>query len=53
MPIDVHAARNGGIHVAVVPTGTSSPEQLRAANPDHYLDRFADVLKVVCAGVPV
>ena len=53
MPIDVHAARNSGIHVAVVPTGTSSPEQLRAANPDHYLDRFADVLKVVCAGVPV
>jgi len=50
MPIDVHAARNSGIDVAVVPTGSSSPEQLRAANPDHYLDRFADVLKVVCRG---
>jgi phosphoglycolate phosphatase len=53
MPIDVHAARNSGIDVAVVPTGASSPEQLRAAQPDHYLDRFADVLKVVCAGVAV
>lgn len=49
MPIDVHAARNGGIDVAVVPTGSSSSEQLRAANPDHYLDRFSDLLKVVRA----
>ena len=53
MPIDVGAARNSGIDVAVVPTGSSSPEQLRAAEPDHYLDRFADVLKVVCVGVAV
>lgn len=53
MPIDVQAARNGGIDVAVVPTGASSPEELRAAQPDHYLARFADVLKVVCAGVAV
>jgi phosphoglycolate phosphatase len=50
MPIDVHAARNSGIDVAVVATGSSSPEELRAANPDHYLDRFADVLKVVQRG---
>ena len=53
MPIDVQAARNSGIDVAVVPTGTSSPEQLRAAQPDHYLHRFADVLKIVSAGVTV
>ena len=47
MPIDVHAARNSGIDVAVVPTGSSSSEQLRAAQPDHYLDRFSDLLKIV------
>ena len=47
MPIDVHAARNSGIDVAVVPTGSSTPEALRAARPDHYLDRFSDLLAVV------
>ena len=47
MPIDVHAARNSGIDVAVVPTGSSTPEALRAAHPDHYLDRFSDLLAVV------
>ena len=53
MPIDVQAARNSGIDVAVIPSGSSSPHQLRAAHPDHYLDRFADVLRVVSVGVPV
>lgn len=47
MPIDVHAARNSGIDVAVVPTGSSTEEQLRAAEPDHYLDRFSDILRIV------
>ena len=47
MPIDIHAARNSGIEVAVVPTGSSSEDQLRAAQPDHYLDRFSDLLKIV------
>lgn len=47
MPIDVHAARASGIDVAVVPTGSSSEEQLRASRPDHYLDRFSDLLKIV------
>src|SRR5205814_6793379 len=47
MPIDVHAARNSGIDVAVVSTGSSTPEALRAAAPDHYLDRFSDLLAVV------
>jgi phosphoglycolate phosphatase len=49
MPIDVHAARNSGIDVAVVPTGSSSTEQLRASQPDHFLDRFSDLLQVVRA----
>ena len=47
MPIDVHAARNSGIDVAVVPTGSSSTDQLRAARADHYLSRFSDLLKIV------
>ena len=47
MPIDVHAARNSGIDVAVVPTGSSTADALRAAAPDHYLDRFSDLLAVV------
>lgn len=47
MPIDVRAARNSGIDVAVVPTGSSTREQLEAAEPDHFLERFADLLKIV------
>src|SRR2546423_14174474 len=49
MPIDVHAARNSGVAVAVVPTGSSTSEQLKASNPDHYLDRFSDLVKIVLA----
>lgn len=47
MPIDVHAARNSGIDVAVVATGSSTPEALHASRPDHYLERFSDLLRVV------
>ncbi len=47
MPIDVHAARNSGIDVAVVATGSSSAEALHAAQPDHYLERFRDLVQVV------
>jgi len=47
MPIDVQAARNSGIEVAVVPTGSSTIAQLRAATADHYLDRFSDLLEIV------
>jgi phosphoglycolate phosphatase len=53
MPIDVRAARNSGIDVAVVPTGSSTREQLAAAEPDHFLERFGDLLKVVRKHVPV
>ncbi len=47
MPIDVRAARNSGIDVAVVATGSSTREQLTASEPDHFLERFADLLKIV------
>jgi len=50
MPIDVLAARNSGIDVAVVPTGSSSAEALHAAAPDHYLARFSDLIAVVRNG---
>lgn len=50
MPIDVEAARNSGVDVAVVPTGSSTSDQLRAARPDHYLERFADLLRIVRNG---
>jgi len=49
MPIDVRAARNSGIDVAVVATGSSSSDALRAAAPDHVLERFSDLLKIVFA----
>ena len=47
MPIDVRAARNSGVDVAVVATGSSSREQLVAAGPDHFLERFSDLVKLV------
>jgi phosphoglycolate phosphatase len=50
MPIDVQAAHNSGIDAAVVATGSSSPFALRAAGPDHYLDRLADLVQIVRNG---
>jgi phosphoglycolate phosphatase len=47
MPIDVRAARNSGIRVAVVTTGSSTVEELRDARPDHILERFSDLVGVV------
>ncbi|MDQ3281489.1 MAG: HAD-IA family hydrolase [Acidobacteriota bacterium] len=47
MPIDVRAARNSGLDVAVVPTGSSTREQLLASEPDHFLERFGDLIRIV------
>ena len=47
MPLDVRAARNSGIDVAVVATGSSTREQLTASDPDHFLERFSDLIKIV------
>lgn len=47
MPLDVRAARNSGMDVAVVATGSSTREQLTASEPDHFLERFSDLLKIV------
>jgi phosphoglycolate phosphatase len=50
MPIDVAAARNSGIAVAVVTTGSSTYAQLVDAHPDHVLSRFSDLVGVVRNG---
>ena len=47
MPVDVRAARNTGMDVAVVASGSSSREELVDAKPDHFLERFADLVKIV------
>jgi phosphoglycolate phosphatase len=47
MPIDVRTARNSGIDIAVVPSGSSTREQLVASEPDHFLERFGDLVKIV------
>ena len=50
MPIDVQAARNSGMDVAVVATGSSTSEALHASRPDHFLERFSDLVRVVSNG---
>jgi phosphoglycolate phosphatase len=50
MPIDVAAARNSGIEVAVLATGSSSLEELMTAKPDHLLERFSDLVALVGNG---
>lgn len=47
MPIDVQAARNGGVAVAAIATGSSTREELVAAAPDHLLDRFSDLVRII------
>lgn len=47
MPIDVRAARNSGVDVAVIPTGSSTREQLAESAPDHFLERFSDLVKLI------
>ena len=47
MPVDVLAARNSGMHVAVIATGSSTRQELHEARPDHMLERFSELLKVV------
>ena len=44
MPIDVLTARAAGLPIAVVPTGSSTREELLAAGPDTLLERLEDVM---------
>lgn len=50
MTIDIAAARNGGLPVAVIATGSSSEEALRAAQPDYFLERFSDLVTIAKNG---
>ncbi len=50
MPIDVEAARNSGIDIAVIASGSSTSSALKATRPDHYLDRLADLVQIVRNG---
>jgi phosphoglycolate phosphatase len=50
MPVDVSAARNAGIDVAVVATGSATAEALRDSNPDYFLETFSDLLHLVSSG---
>jgi phosphoglycolate phosphatase len=43
MPVDVETARNAGILVWVLPTGSSDRETLMRAKPDRILDSMADL----------
>jgi phosphoglycolate phosphatase len=47
MPIDVQAARNSGMDVAVIATGSSTAEELIGSAPDFVLQRFSDLVSVV------
>lgn len=48
-PKDIACARAFGAKVLAVATGASSPEALKAANPDRYLKDFADTTKSLAA----
>lgn len=50
MPVDVAAARNSGLDVAVIATGSASPQELRDAQPDFFLERFPELVDVVKHG---
>ncbi len=47
MVIDVETARNAGVPVALIATGGNSSEELLSTNPDYFLQRFSDLLKVI------
>lgn len=47
MPIDIRAARNSGMDVAVIATGSSAAEELIASQPDYFLAKFSDLVSVV------
>lgn len=51
MPIDIAAARNSQMDVAVIATGSSEVAALREAKPDYLLPRFSDLVQVVREGV--
>jgi 2-phosphoglycolate phosphatase len=49
MTVDIETARNAGVAVAALPTGSSSVQQLREAAPDHLLENFSELVRIVRA----
>jgi phosphoglycolate phosphatase len=47
MPIDILAARNAGLDVAAIASGSSTREQLVAAAPNYLIERFSELVRVV------
>lgn len=47
MPVDIETARNAGIAVWVVPTGSSDRATLEAAKPDRVFDGMAEVATAI------
>lgn len=47
MLIDIEAARNAGLHVAVIPTGSTNATVLRDARADYFLEKFSDISAIV------
>lgn len=47
MEVDIETARAAGVPVIVVPTGSRSAADLRAASPDLLIDGFSDLLGVL------
>jgi len=47
MLIDIEAARNAGIDIAVIPTGSTEAAVLREAHADYFLEKFSDISVIV------
>jgi phosphoglycolate phosphatase len=47
MVIDVETARNAGVPVALIATGGNSSEELRALNPDYFLETFVSLWLII------
>lgn len=50
MLIDIEAARNAGLDIAVIPTGSTDAAVLREAHADYFLERFSDISAIVRDG---
>jgi phosphoglycolate phosphatase len=49
MPLDIEVARNAGISVYALPTGSASRDILLAGRPDRLLHKFSDLLNYLPA----
>ena len=50
MPVDIETARNAGVTVWVLPTGSSDEQTLRAAKPDRLFPGMNELARALLAG---